>query len=315
MIDSSVDEEHGFARGHSSRPVRITRADGTTRDGEIQGGEMRETSWGIAVEAPVEISLNGTPWTVMLATPTDVEELAIGLALTERVLRDASAVHQVTVAEYLHEISVNLIVPEDALDRDGVRGRVMAGKTGCGLCGIDSLVALRERRGISAAGHDAVGGLALGDNPGPDAPDWPPVADAPVLRAFAELPTHQPINRQTHSVHAAAWCTPDGAIQLAREDVGRHNALDKLIGAMAQRGMLAQAGFIVMTSRCSYELVYKAILANTHLLATISAPTTMALEWADALGLPLASYLRDGNAARVVRFPTDANHGEAQRAS
>jgi FdhD protein len=248
------------------------------------GGEHVD-SWGIAVEAPIEIALNGTPWTVMLATPADVEDLAIGLAITERVLRDAQAVRQVVVSEYLHDISVNLMVPDDQIDTRVVRSRSLLSSTACGLCGLESLAELHGR----AARHEYTAGES--------------VDDAAVLRAFAALPAHQPMNQSTRSVHAAAWCLPDGEIVLVREDVGRHNALDKLIGALARAGRLSTPGFVLMSSRCSYELVYKAAAANTRLLATISAPTTMALEWSAALSLPLACYLRGAAGDRVVRFP------------
>lgn len=252
------------------------------------GGAVHAVAWGIAVEAPVEIALNGTPWTVMLATPADLADLAVGLALTERVLRDARAVTDVVVSEFLHDISVNLVVPESQLDTTAIRSRSLLGSTACGLCGLESLAQLHAR-GTSV-------------NAEPERAD---VSDAAILRAFAELPAHQPINAATRSVHAAAWCAPDGAMQLVREDVGRHNALDKLVGALARRAMLAQPGFVVMSSRCSYELVYKASVAHTLLLATVSAPTTMALEWSAALQLPLACRVGGNSDARVVRFPTE----------
>lgn len=262
-------------------------------------------SWGIAVEAPVEIRLNGEPWTVMLATPADLEELAIGLALTERVLRDAVHVERVEIAEFLREISVDLVVREEGLDRGAVRKRGLAGGTACGLCGVESLAELASWRGNYAIGQ-ARSAIGYG------------VGDAAVLRAFDLLPGHQPLNAATRSVHAAGWCTPTGEIVLVREDVGRHNALDKLIGAMARRGLLREDGFIVMSSRCSYELVAKSSRTAAQLLATISAPTTMALEWATELGISLVCCLRQDGAARVIHFPPDhpeRNSSEAPHAA
>jgi FdhD protein len=249
----------------------------------------RSVSWGLAVEAPIEIALNGVPWTVMLGTPADVVDLAIGVALTEGVLRDAAAVREVEVSEFLHDIAVNLVVPVDQLDESARRSRSLQMNSACGLCGLESIAQLRARpRRARAAGSDTA-----------------PIADAAVLAAFAELPAHQPLNRATRSVHAAAWCALDGEILLAREDVGRHNALDKLIGALAQRALLAGDGFIVMSSRCSYELVYKAALTDARLLATISAPTSMAVEWSAALGLPLACRAGD-DIVRVAPEASDA---------
>jgi FdhD protein len=247
-------------------------------------GVQQELVWGIAVEAPVEIALNGRPWTVMLATPADVEDLAVGLALTERVMRDATDVQSIIVSEYLHDLSVNLVVPDDALDVTAQRARSLVSSTACGLCGLESLAQLHRRAA------DADEGATV------------EITDDAIRAAFAELPAHQPLNESTRSVHAAAWCTPGGALVVVREDVGRHNALDKLIGALARRDMLRNPGFIVMSSRCSYELVCKAAMANTQLLATISAPTSMALAWSRALQLPLACRVRDD---RLVRFPVE----------
>ena len=251
-----------------------------------------EASWGIAVESPVEVAINGVAWTVMLATPSDLADLAIGLALTEHVLRDATAVHEVRVSRFLHDISLNLVVDESHLDRSAMRARSLPGGTACGLCGLESLAALHARPKPGETGDSPLFRGKIGDSA--------------LLRAFRELPAHQPINAATRSVHAAAWCAPDGAIVLAREDVGRHNALDKLVGAMAQARLLTVPGFVVMTSRCSYELVHKASVTGAHLLATVSAPTSMALQWAAALDLPLAC--RAGE--QIVRF-----HREAARAT
>lgn len=277
-----------------------TQANGVMRapyESRTVVGSGSAQSWGIAVEAPVEIRLNGEPWTVMLATPADLEELAIGLALTERVLREAGQVVRVEIAEFLREIAVNLVVREEGLDREAVRKRGLAGGTACGLCGVESLAELGRGRGDYAIGQalSAIGQTrsAIG------------VGDAAVLRAFEALPDFQPINAATRSVHAAAWCTTAGEIVLGREDVGRHNALDKLIGAMARRGLLRENGFIVMTSRCSYELVAKSSRTAAQLLATISAPTTMALEWATELGISLVCCLRQDGAARVIHFPPE----------
>jgi FdhD protein len=247
-------------------------------------GVAAHASWAIAIESPVEISLNGMPWTVMLATPADVEDLAVGLALTEGVLRSARAVQQVVVSEFLHDIAVNLVVPDDQLSLSALRSRSLLSSTACGLCGLESLAQLQGRKPRIRAQPERQ------------------VTDRAILAAIEALPEQQPLNTSTHSTHAAAWCNPDGSIVTVREDVGRHNALDKLIGALARGDMLAQPGFIVMSSRCSYELVYKAAVAETLLLATISAPTTMALDWANALSIPVACCMRTAAGMTVVRF-------------
>jgi FdhD protein len=171
------------------------------------------------------------------------------------------------------------------------RAKVLAevlGNSGCGVCGIDSLAQLHGRHLPARAECVAVSDEAVG-------------------RAFADLPAHQPLNARTHSVHAAAWCDLTGRVLLVREDVGRHNALDKLVGALAASHRVHEPGFVVMSSRCSYELVYKAAATNAQLLATISAPTTMALQWSAALGVPLASALRRSEQYEVVRFPASSH--------
>lgn len=250
-----------------------------------------QATWGIAVEAPIEIALNGAPWTVMLATPADVEDLAVGIAVSERVLRDHTRVGTIVVSEYLHDISVNVTVPADALDVSAMRGRSLLGSTACGLCGLESLAALRPREELASAAGAAAASV--------------PVTDNAIRAAFAALPALQPLNNATRSVHAAAWCLPHGDVSLVREDVGRHNALDKLIGALARSNRLGEAGFVVMSSRCSYELVYKAAAAGASTLATISAPTTLALQWSAALGVPVVSC---GPGGQLVRFSTEAKH-------
>ena len=242
-----------------------------------------DASWGIAVETPVEISLNGTPWTVMMATPTDLEDLAIGLALTERFVDDVASIERTEISNYLDGISVDLALPVSAVNESARNRRSIEGRVGCGLCGIEALTGLPSRPTGAVSERISIDILAVRD-------------------AFDELAALQPLNRATRSVHAAAWCRANGAIELVREDVGRHNALDKLIGALVRGGRLDESGFIVMTSRCSFELVYKAAATRAGVLATISAPTSLALEWATTLGLPLLCRGRD---REIVSFPQD----------
>jgi FdhD protein len=249
------------------------------------GREDVPREWGIAVEAPVELRLNGAPWSVMLASPSDLDDLAVGLALTERLVATADGVRGLHISQSGGDWTVAVDVPTPLRE---VRTRTIAGATGCGVCGLESLT-------------DFHAGMAGSIPPRAAAP----VSDGAVQAAWAELPALQPLNAATRSVHAAAWCTLDGKVVLVREDVGRHNALDKLVGALARQGRLGEPGFIAMTSRCSVELVSKAAVADAALLATISAPTTLALEVSARLGLPLACA---GPGHQVVRFPTEAVH-------
>lgn len=245
------------------------------------GGAPRE--WGIAVEAPVELRLNGVPWSVMLASPSDLDDLAVGLALTERLVATADAVVGLHISQTGGDWTVALDVPSPLRE---ARARTIAGATGCGVCGLESLADFHSVEVEPAAG------LAN-------------VTDGAIQAAWAALPALQPLNAATRSVHAAAWCTLEGHVVLVREDVGRHNALDKLVGALARQGLLGEPGFIAMTSRCSVELVSKAAVAHAALLATISAPTTLALEVAERLGMPVAC---SGPGQQVVRFPKEAVH-------
>jgi len=264
-------------------------ADRSTRRPFVERSVRRNDNaienWSIAVETPVEIDLNGAPWTVMMATPADLEDLAIGLVLTERIVSDTAAIERVSISNYLDGIAVNLSLPAGALNEAARNRRSLEGRVGCGLCGVEALAGLPAR-------PDGVVGERIS------------VATTAVEAAFDSLSALQPLNRATHSTHAAAWCRPSGAIDLVREDVGRHNALDKLIGALVRAGRLDEPGFIVMTSRCSFELVYKAATTRAGALATISAPTSLALEWSKMLGLPLLCI---GKNHEVVAFPAGSN--------
>lgn len=254
-------------------------------------GHTSSAAWMLAVEAPVQIAVNGTPFTITLATPADLDDLARGLLLTEQVIDSAQSIQHVEVRTWLGETLVNVAVAPEALHQERLGARTVLGNSACGVCGMESLAQLQARGAAVARARRAVD-------------------DRAVARALNALPAHQPLNRTTRSVHAAAWCDMAGSITLVREDVGRHNALDKLVGALAARGSLADEGFIVMSSRCSYELVYKSSVTNAQLLATVSAPTTMALHWASALALPLACANGRGDAVRVIRV-TPASHQEA----
>jgi FdhD protein len=208
----------------------------------------------------------------MMATPADLEDFALGFSLAEEIVGTAADIEKIAVRETPLGFVVNLTVDPLRLLRGSLRSRSMEGRSGCGLCGVDSLVhAVREPRKIETT---------LDVDP------------AAVAAAFRALPDHQPMNRANRSVHAAAWCAPDGRIRLAREDVGRHNALDKLIGAIAGSGADPAGGFVVMTSRCSFELVQKTAAVGIPLLATISAPTALALELARNANLTLGALSR-----------------------
>jgi FdhD protein len=258
----------------SSRRLSIRLSSGQSED------------WGIAEEVPVEIGFNGQAWTVMMATPTDLEDLATGLALTEGAIASASDIEAVEVKHWPEGITADLRVAPDKLAFDRVRRRSLDGRTGCGLCGVETLAEL-HRPHLPAA-TDLV------------------IAPAAIRAAFDALPARQSLNHDTRSVHAAAWCDVDGAIQEIREDVGRHNALDKLAGARLRSGAATEAGFVIMSSRCSFELVFKAARMRAAVLATVSAPTGLALDLAAALGLTLATA---GPSGQIIMFAGEMENG------
>ncbi|SMF34130.1 FdhD protein [Azospirillum oryzae] len=234
--------------------------------------EGADVEWQVPEETAVAFEYNGRSHAVMMATPADLEDFALGFSLAEEIVGTAADIENIAVRETPLGFVVNMTVDPLRLLRGSLRSRSMEGRSGCGLCGVDSLVhAVREPRKIET---------------------WLEVDPAAVAAAFRALPDHQPMNRANRSVHAAAWCAPDGGIRLAREDVGRHNALDKLIGAIAASGADPAGGFVVMTSRCSFELVQKTAAVGIPLLATISAPTALALELARNANLTLGALSR-----------------------
>lgn len=237
-------------------------------------GNHTKVARALAEEVPVAIELNGIGYAVMMATPADLEDFAWGFVAAERLGRvvdvethrtDAGAILRVTLADGAPVI-------------ERVRHRTT--DSSCGLCGIDSLEA--AVRPLPRVGAQFTGG-----------------EDA-IFRALGRFRRHQPRNAETGAHHAAALCAADGSIRLAREDVGRHNAFDKLIGAMARRGLGWDGGFALLSSRCSFDLVEKAALADCPLLATISAPTDLAVRAAGQAGLRLVVLAREDALLRVT---------------
>ena len=235
--------------------------------GIVIGGEES-----VAEETPVALVYNGISHAVMMATPDDLEDFALGFSLSECIVRRPGEILDLDVMERDNGIEIQMRVSaERALQLKEFR-RSMAGRTGCGLCGTESLDQLKRR--ASRVDSEAV--LSSGALP----------------RALASLESMQRLFRLTGAVHAAAWCNAQGAIELVREDVGRHNALDKVIGAVAaQRGDFS-AGFVLMTSRASYEIVQKAAAVGIAVVAAVSAATGMAVRVAEESGVTLVGFVR-----------------------
>ena len=225
----------------------------------------------LAEEVPVALVFNGITHAVMMASPNDLEDFALGFALTEGLLQTPSQLFGVDTEVLAQGIEVRLEVAAQAEQALKERRRSMAGRTGCGLCGADSLGQVR---------------LAL-----PQAPEVM-VATQAMFKAHAMLRSKQPEKLRTGATHAAAWANLQGDIVLVREDVGRHNALDKLIGALLKAKHDMASGFICITSRASFEMVQKTVKAGAGVLTAVSAPTSLAVELAQDHNLVLAAMVR-----------------------
>jgi FdhD protein len=220
----------------------------------------------------VALVYNGISHAVMMATPCDIEDFARGFTLTEHIVGKPSEIFDIEAEPAGRGIEVRLRIAGQRMAALQQRRRTLAGRTGCGLCGVDSLdAALR---------------------PVPPTRSTMPVSRAAIARAMAALPPEQRINRDNGATHAAGWATLDGTLLAVREDVGRHNALDKLAGALAKRDLAGTDGFVVVTSRCSYEMVQKAAAIDAAAIAAVSAPTSLAIETAEQAGLALVAFVR-----------------------
>lgn len=226
----------------------------------------------VAEEVPVAVEFNGIGYAVLMATPADIADLVLGFACAERLISPQDAPFDVDVHRTDRGLVARATLPEGRTEALLERVRHRASESSCGICGIENLEqAIRPLPMVTSRGQ----------------------ADkAAIFRALEALRQHQPLNASTGAVHAAALVDADGAIRLVREDVGRHNAFDKLIGAMRRQGLGWDGGFALLSSRCSYELVEKAVLADCPLLVTISAPTRLALDRAAEAGLPLIVLAR-----------------------
>ncbi len=234
--------------------------------------EAREDSRALAVETPVNLVYGGVPYAVMMATPRDLEDFAYGFSLTEGVVAAAAEVRgaQVEVAEEGLRLVVD--IAPGRLREHLARKRAMSGRTGCGVCGIEDLASLPVAKPRTGRGPD--------------------VTLPAIAAALSALGDRQSLNRETRAVHAAAWARLDGSLEAVREDVGRHNALDKLIGALMRAGTDPDRGFLVITSRCSFEMTEKAAAFGASVLVAISAPTSLAVERARLHDMTLCAIAR-----------------------
>lgn len=238
-----------------------------------RNGQFATVDDRLAEEVPIALVYNGVSHAVMLASPRDLEDFALGFSLTEGIVQQKSDVYAIEPQIQNNGIEVHLEIATEQFVELKARRRSMAGRTGCGLCGTESLSqvfrlseVINEKRVQQ------------------------PISVQSVLRAHEEIQALQQLQRETGATHACAWADASGAVGLVREDVGRHNALDKLIGALASQEM--RGGFVLTTSRASYEMVQKVAMAGFDLLAAISAPTGLAVRIAEANRITLLGFVR-----------------------
>ncbi len=227
----------------------------------------------IPAEVPVALVYNGLSHVVMMMTPADLHDFAVGFSLTEGIIESIDECLEVSIQRADEGIVLNVTIPESRYQTLRTRRRNLVGQTGCGVCGFIEL-------------ENVV-------RPLPQIDVKPRLTFQAARDALQDLPTWQKLNARSGGVHAAAFAAWDGAIVDAREDVGRHNAFDKLIGALALQGIDSASGFAVLSSRCSYELVTKALAARMSTLVTISAPTELAIRIAAEHQLTLVAQARE----------------------
>lgn len=228
----------------------------------------------VAAEVPVALTYNRQSHVVMMITPSALEDFAIGFSLTEGIIREFKDVIEINILEREKGLELAMMINEENYARLAGQRRNLVGRTGCGLCGAESLdQAMRSPAAVASL--VSVKATAL-------------------QTAINSLNAHQPLQVVTGAVHGAAWCSSDGEILALREDVGRHNALDKLIGHLVSSRFDPATGFVLVSSRASYEMVYKTAAAGIEILVAVSAPTTLAIDFANRSGMTLVGFARPG---------------------
>jgi formate dehydrogenase accessory protein FdhD len=249
---------------------------------EWRDGSVEERPQQIVEETPIVIVYNAIPHVVMMATPADLEDFVLGFSITEELIRTPADLRDVKVVRYGQGIEVQASIDEACEAVVASRARRLSGRTGCGICGSDSIDAVMKTLHTVPAGQ--------------------PVKPDAIAAALEALATRQTLNAASGAVHAAAWGRLDGTVEEVREDVGRHNALDKLIGALLRRDADPERGFILVTSRASFEMVQKAAIFGSPLLVAISGPTGLAVRVAEQSGMTLVGFAR-GERLTVYTHP------------
>ncbi|MBL4595498.1 MAG: formate dehydrogenase accessory sulfurtransferase FdhD [Robiginitomaculum sp.] len=247
---------------------------------KVLSDESQTIDWVVPNEVPIGFVYGDHHHAVMMATPADLEDFAIGFSLAEGIIHHAAEMEKLQVKPREHGIELHIQIPDNRMEKMLMHGqrRAHRGRAGCGICGVDTA-------------SDAMRPLPyLAKTPAPS-------HDA-ILGAIASLPKQQVMRARNHTVHGAAWAELNGNLTVVREDIGRHNALDKMIGVWATQGQ--PAGFALLSSRCTYELVQKCALAGIGTLVCLAAPTSTAIATARHANLRLCIY--DRHTAQVLRF-------------
>ncbi len=239
-----------------------------------QDGTFEHDDDWVASEVPVALSYNGEAHVVMLATPMDLADFALGFSLSEAIIAASNELEAITMHERLEGIEIDLRVPDRRAEAVAMRQRNLSGRSSCGLCGTQQL------EDVLRVPPKVVSEIRIG-------------SDA-LHRALQSLEAAQPLNQLSGATHAAAWVDLRGELKCVREDVGRHNALDKLIGAITRNQVDIGQGFLLLTSRASYEMVQKAASVGIGAIAAVSAPTALSVQLADTCGVALIGFARDG---------------------
>ncbi|MCX5466099.1 formate dehydrogenase accessory sulfurtransferase FdhD [Alcaligenes parafaecalis] len=278
----------------ASAPATVWRQARTQAEAQAENLPQEDQD-ALAREQAVALEFNGISHSALLCSPSDLEDLAYGFSMTEGIIRTADDIRGVDVLEGERGSLLQIEIASACQHQLKARRRQLAGRTGCGLCGLESLDEVRRQL------------------PRLDAPEHSPDAAA-IFQALDALRSSQPLHRLTGATHAAAWCNLQGDILAVREDVGRHNALDKLLGHMLRNDIDPRSGMVLISSRASFEMVQKAAAMGINFVVAVSAPTAYAVQIADELGVMLAAFARD-RSFTLYSHPHYLNSAESRSAT